>query len=122
MEQFQVNPVTGVRFNQPGQHVSAVLHLGTRYAASFAGGNTTPPTFPTTKTKGQPDGADEKVFMGMFFKDGNAYILKSGNDKHRLDSQKKAKSYEGKDVQITGKVDEDKKLIHVEKIKVSPAM
>jgi hypothetical protein len=82
----------------------------------------TPPTFPTTKTKAQPDAADTKVFMGTIFKDGNAYILKSGNEKYRLDSPKKAKSYEGKDVQITGTVDEDKKLIHVEKIKVSPAM
>ena len=82
----------------------------------------TPPTFPATKTKGQPEGGDARVFMGTIFKDGNAYVLKSGDEKYRLDSQKKAKNYEGKDVQITGTLDDDKKLIHVEKIKVSPAM
>jgi Protein of unknown function (DUF5818) len=82
----------------------------------------TPPTFPTTKTKGQPDRPVATVFMGTIFKDGNAYLLRSGNEKYRLDSQKKAKNYEGKDVQITGTLDDDKKLIHVEKIKVSPAI
>ena len=52
----------------------------------------TPPTFPTTKTKGQPDRPDATVFMGTIFKDGNTYLLRSGNEKYRLDSQKKAKN------------------------------
>jgi hypothetical protein len=60
--------------------------------------------------------------MGTIFKDGNAYVLRSGNERYRLDSQKKAKKYEGKDVQITGTLDDEKKLIHVEKIKVAPAI
>jgi hypothetical protein len=60
--------------------------------------------------------------LGTVLRDGNAYILKAGNETYLLDSQKKAKNYQGKDVQITGTLDDDKKLIHVEKIKVSPAM
>ena len=83
---------------------------------------TTPPTFPTSKAKEQPDRSGVKVYMGTILKDGDAYVLKTGNQTYLLDSQKKAKNYNGKDVQLTGTLDNDKKLIHVEKIKVSPAM
>jgi len=82
----------------------------------------TPPTFPTSKAKGQPDDSGVKVYMGTILKDGDAYVLKTGNQTYLLDSQKKAKNYNGKGVQLTGTLDNDKKLIHVEKIKVSPAM
>jgi len=82
----------------------------------------TPPPFPATRTKGQSDNADATVFAGTIFKDGDAYVLRTGNERYRLDSPKKAKNYEGKDVQITGTLDGSKKLIHVEKIKFSPAM
>ena len=70
----------------------------------------------------QPDRRDVRVYMGTIVKDGDAYILKSGNEKYLLDSQKKAKNYKGKDVEVTGTLDKEKHLIHVEKIKVSPAM
>jgi Protein of unknown function (DUF5818) len=79
----------------------------------------TPPTFPTSEAKAQ---RDVRVYMGTIVKDGDAYVLKSGNEKYLLDSQKKAKNYKGKDVQITGTLYKDKGLIHVEKIKVSPSM
>ena len=82
----------------------------------------TPPTFPTSKTKAQPDRRDVRVYMGTIVKDGDAYVLKSADEKYLLDSQKKAKNYKGKEVQITGTLDKEKHLIHVEKIKVSPAM
>lgn len=83
---------------------------------------TTPPTFPTSKAKEQPDRSGVKVYMGTIVKDGDAYVLKTGNQTYLLNSQKKAKNYNGKDVQLTGTLDNDKKLIHVENIKVSPAM
>ena len=83
---------------------------------------TTPPTFPTSKAKEQPDQSGVKVYMGTILKDGEEYVLKTGNQTYLLDSQKKAKNYNGKDVQLTGTLNNDKKLIHVEKIKVSPAM
>jgi hypothetical protein len=82
----------------------------------------TPPTFPTSEAKAQPDRRDVRVYMGTIVNDRDAYVLKSGNEKYLLDSQKKAKTYKGKDVQITGTLDKDKNLIHVEKIKVSPSM
>lgn len=82
----------------------------------------TPPTFPTSEAKPQPDRADEMVYMGTIVKDGDAYVLQTGNEKYLLDSQKKAKRYKGKDVKITGTLDKTKNLIHVEKIKPSSSM
>ena len=82
----------------------------------------TPPTFPTSEAKPQPDRADERVYMGTIVKEGDAYVLQTGNEKYLLDSQKKAKKYKGKDVKITGTLDKAKNLIHVEKIKPSPSM
>jgi hypothetical protein len=83
---------------------------------------TPPPTFPTSQAKEQPDRSGVKVYMGTILKNGDAYVLKTGNQTYLLDNQKKAKNYNGKDVQLTGRLDNDKKLIHVEKIKVSPAI
>src|SRR6478752_7077549 len=82
----------------------------------------TPSTFPTSKAKEQPDHSGVKVYLGTILKDRDAYVLKTGNQTYFLDNQKKVKNYDGKDVQLTGTLDNDKKLIHVEKIKVSPAM
>jgi hypothetical protein len=69
-----------------------------------------------------PDRRDVRVYMGTIVKDGDAYVLKAGNEKYPLDSQKKAKNYKGKNVQITGTLEKETNLIHVEKIKVSPSM
>jgi uncharacterized protein YdeI (BOF family) len=83
---------------------------------------TTPPTFPTLEAKAQPNRTDAKVYMGTIVNTGDSYVLKSANEKYLLDSQTKAKKYQGKDVQITGTLDKDKKLIHVKQIKLSPPM
>jgi hypothetical protein len=82
----------------------------------------TPPTFPTSEARPRPDRPDVRVYMGTIVKDGDAYVLKAGNEKYLLDSRKKAKNYKGKDVKITGTLDKTKNLIHVEKIEASPSM
>ena len=102
--------------NQPSQPVDPTAQAPATRAPA------TPPTFPTSEAKAQPDRRDVRVYMGTIVKNGDAYVLKSGNEKYLLDSQKKAKNYKGKDVQITGTLDKETNLIHVEKIKVSPSM
>ena len=82
----------------------------------------TPPTFPTPEAKVQRGRPDLRVYIGTIVEDGDTYVLKAANEKYLLDSQKKAKNYKGKEVQITGTLDKEKHLIHVEKIKVSPSM
>jgi hypothetical protein len=80
------------------------------------------PTFPRSEGKAEPDRADARVYMGTIVRDGDTYVLKAGNAKYLLDSQKKAKTYKGKDVNVTGTLDKAKNSIHVEKIKLSPSM
>ena len=48
--------------------------------------------------------------MGAIVKDGKTYVLEAGNEKYRLDGQKKAKNYIGKDVKITGRLDKTKNV------------
>jgi hypothetical protein len=70
----------------------------------------------------QADRRDIRAYVGTIVKDGDAYVLKAVNEKFRLDKQKKAKNYQGKDVQITGRLEKESNLIHVETIKVSPSI
>jgi hypothetical protein len=81
----------------------------------------TPPTFPTSEAKPRPDRPDVRVYIGTIVKDGDVYVLRAGNEKYLLDSQKKAKNYKGKDVKITGTLNKTKNVIHVEKIEASPS-
>lgn len=82
----------------------------------------TPPTFPTSEAKQQSDRPDVRVYMGAIIQNGDSYILKAGNQQYRLDNQKKARKYKGKDVKITETLDKAKNLIHVEKIDQSPSI
>jgi len=83
---------------------------------------TTPPTFPPSEARAREGRPDLKVYMGTIVTNGDAWVLKSGNEQYLLDNQKKARNYKGKDVEVTGTLDKEKHLIHVEKIKVSPSM
>jgi hypothetical protein len=76
----------------------------------------------TSEAKPRPDQPDVRVYIGTLVKEGDAYVLKTGNEKYLLDSQKKAKNYKGKDVKITGTLDKTKNMLHVEKIEVSPSL
>jgi hypothetical protein len=83
---------------------------------------TTPPTFSTSEAKAQPNRTDAKVYIGTIVNTGDSFVLKSANEEYLLDNQTKAKKYGGKDVQIMGTLDKDKKLIHIKQIKLSPSM
>jgi len=65
----------------------------------------TPPTFPTPEAKAQRGRPDLRVYMGTIVKDGDAYVLKAAKEQYLLDSQKKAKRYKGRHVQIMGTLD-----------------
>jgi len=83
---------------------------------------TTPPTFSTSEAKAQPNRTDAKVYIGTIVNTGDSFVLKSANEEYLLDNQTKAKKYGGKDVQMMGTLDKDKKLIHIKQIKLSPSM
>ena len=89
------------------------VNLSNRWIPRLKPGNSgpvTPPTFPRSEGKAEPDRADARVYMGTIVRDGDTYVLKSGNAKYLLDSQKKAKTYKGKDVNVTGTLDKGEKF------------
>ena len=114
-------PQLSAQGNQPSQPIDPTAHApATRAPASPA--PATPPTFPTSEAKPEPHRADVRVYVGTIVKDGDAYVLKAANEKYRLDNQRKAKNYKGKDVKVMGTLDKTTNSIHVQKIEASPSL
>jgi hypothetical protein len=68
----------------------------------------------------QPDPNETKstVFTGTVVKRGSGFILREPTGTfYRLDAPSKVQPFEGKSVQVAGKLEEKVKLIHVEDIK-----
>jgi len=67
----------------------------------------------------QPDQSQAKsaTFTGTVVKNGDQYALRdSSGAVYTLDDSQRAKPFEGKTVKVTGQLDEQAKVIHVESI------
>ena len=64
---------------------------------------------------------EAKAFNGTIMKEKGKLVLKdtAANVSYQLDDQDKAKQFEGKQVKVTGKLDLDANLIHVENIELA---
>jgi hypothetical protein len=64
---------------------------------------------------------DAKVFTGTIAKKGGALVLKdvTNSTTYQLDDQKKARSYVGKAVKVTGSLDASGNTIHVQDIEIT---
>ena len=64
---------------------------------------------------------DAKPFNGTIVKEKGKLVLKDTAAKvsYQLDDQEKAKEFEGKQVKVTGKLDLNTNLIHVENIEAA---
>jgi hypothetical protein len=61
--------------------------------------------------------AQSKVFIGTVVKSGQFYVLRvASGQSFKLDDPESAKPYEGKSAKVTGQLDEQAMLIHVESI------
>lgn len=57
------------------------------------------------------------TFTGTIMKDGDQYVLRdSSGNTYKLDDSSRAQSFEGKTVKVTGRLDPDSKMIHVDTI------
>jgi uncharacterized protein YdeI (BOF family) len=66
-----------------------------------------------------PDPAASKstTFTGTVVKNGEQYVLRdSSGGVYKMDDSSRAQSFEGKTVKVTGRLDADTKLIHVDTI------
>lgn len=67
----------------------------------------------------QPDQNQGKTatFTGTIVKNGDAYVLRdSSGATYGLDDPERARPFEGKTVKVTGQLDEQAKVIHVQNI------
>jgi uncharacterized protein YdeI (BOF family) len=62
------------------------------------------------------------TFTGTVVKDGELYVLRDTSGQvYKLDSPERAKPFEGKAVKVTGQLDTEAKLIHIENIEGAEA-
>jgi hypothetical protein len=79
---------------------------------------------PVPQTQPQPEMPDQtqapaksSTWTGTIVKDGDRYSLKeSSGSTYRLDDSGKAQEFEGRAVKVTGELDDQAKVIHVESI------
>jgi uncharacterized protein YdeI (BOF family) len=78
----------------------------------------TPPS-QTPPVQALPNQDQSKVttYTGTVVKDGEQYVLRdSSGSVYKLDDSSRAQAFEGKTVKVTGKLDADAKMIHVDSI------
>jgi len=66
-----------------------------------------------------PNNQDSKTatFSGTVVKDGEQYVLRdSSGSVYKLDDSSRAQAFEGKTVEVTGRLDAKSKMIHVSSI------
>jgi uncharacterized protein YdeI (BOF family) len=74
-------------------------------------------TPPVTQDQGKPDPAQAQTFTGTVVRDGEQFSLRdSSGAVYKLDDNSKAQAFEGKQVKVTGRLDADAKLIHIDSI------
>ena len=72
--------------------------------------------------KPQQDQSKSATFTGTVVKDGELFVLRdSYGQVYKLDDAERAKPFEGKAVKVTGQLDTEAKLIHVESIEGAEA-
>ena len=70
----------------------------------------------------QPDRAKSSTFTGTVVRNGEQFVLRDASGKiYKLDSAARAQQFEGKAVKITGRLDQEAKLIHVDSIQGAEA-
>jgi uncharacterized protein YdeI (BOF family) len=63
------------------------------------------------------DSSKTATFTGTVVKDGEQYVLRdSSGGVYKLDDTSRAQAFEGKTVKVTGRLDANSKMIHVDSI------
>ena len=78
----------------------------------------TPPSqTPPDQAMPNQNSSKTATFTGTVVKDGEQYVLRdSSGSVYKLDDSSRAQAFEGKTVKVTGRLDADSKMIHVDSI------
>ena len=75
---------------------------------------------PTSSGSSASDAA--RSFVGSIAKTGGKFVLHTGGTDYQLDDQAQAKKFNGKDVKVTGQLDQSSNTIKVQSIEPSSSM
>jgi ABC-type transport system substrate-binding protein len=83
--------------------------------------STTPSTSDPTSSSAAGS-TDARSFVGSIMKTGGKYVLHTGGTDYQLDDQAQAGKFKGKDVKVTGQLDQSSNTIKVQSIEPSSSM
>ena len=76
-----------------------------------------PSQTPPDQAMPNQDSSKTATFTGTVVKDGEQYVLRdSSGGVYKLDDTSRAQTFEGKTVKVTGRLDANSKMIHVDSI------
>ena len=82
----------------------------------------TPPAQTSPDRMPNPDASKTTTFTGTVVKDGEQYVLRdSSGSVYKLDDSSRAQAFEGKTVKVSGRLDSNSKMIHVDSIEALAA-
>ncbi len=85
--------------------------------------STSPSTSDTTSSSAGASATDaSRSFVGSIMKTGGKYVLHTGGTDYQLDDQAQAGKFKGKDVKVTGQLDQSSNTIKVQSIEPSSSM
>jgi uncharacterized protein YdeI (BOF family) len=74
------------------------------------------------QTQAQQGQGQTGTYTGTVLRNGEQFVLRDAAGQiYRLDDPREAQTFEGKPVKVTGKLDTDARLIHVERIEPAAA-
>jgi uncharacterized protein YdeI (BOF family) len=77
---------------------------------------------PAGQDEMKQDPAESQTFTGTIVRNGEQFSLRdSSGEMYKLDDNAKAEAFEGKQVKVTGRLDTDAKLIHIDTIESASA-
>ena len=84
--------------------------------------STTPSTSDPTSSAAAASTDAPRSFVGSIMKTGGKYVLHTGGTDYQLDDQTQAGKFKGKDVKVTGQLDQSSNTIKVQSIEPSSSM
>jgi hypothetical protein len=83
-----------------------------------------PSQTPSTATPSSSGGSSDaqRSFVGSIMKTGGKLVLHTGGTDYQLDDQTQASKFEGKDVKVTGQLDQSSNTIRVQAIEPASSM
>jgi len=84
--------------------------------------STTPSTSDPTSSAAAASTDAPRSFVGSIMKTGGKFVLHTGGTDYQLDDQTQAGKFKGKDVKVTGQLDQSSNTIKVQSIEPSSSM